>query len=185
MRKFLLVTLVALGFNANAQTPDSTRKIFAPVDIYHGVTAGASASNIVGIHAGYYLDLHMRKYLYLFTKYNIHYYKYNAYDDRRQFTLTPSFCFAFRLNGDSKRWNYFPYIGTSLNLASYYTGNWIYPGNRSSYFDINMTPSLMAGFEVKYRLKDKYNIGLGAEIDTYEGRMRVFVKFGCNRQYKK
>jgi len=185
--KKLITCLLVFVFVAqlNAQTPESTKKVFEPMDIYHGVTTGITANN-PGSHAGYYLDLHMRKRLWLFTKYNIHYYTYGIIaDDRTAIALAPSVCFAFRLNGEDKRWNYFPYLGTAINLATYSRGNWLYQNNsHSSSFDINLVPTLMAGFEAKCRLKDKYNLGLGVEVDSYNGDVRGFVKFGWNRQYK-
>ncbi len=184
MKKILLLIAIVSGLSANAQMPDSTRKTFAPVDIYHGIGLGYN----VGFSAAdvsYFLDLHMRKRLYLFTRHAINIMSFIDEPRDWEYGLYSTVSFAFRLNGEDKKWQYFPYIGSGLVLGRYYTDN-SYSGNsyqRQRIFETGFFPIINFGVEVKCKLKNNRHIGFGINVSSYPGPV-AFFNYGWNRAYK-
>lgn len=183
MKKPLLCLLCLVWFSANAQTDSIKPKApFAEgVDIYHGIYASYSTYDIPAL--GYNLDLHMRKRLYLFTKYLLvaspeSYYTLanNGYN----LMLNTYFNFAFRFNKPGARFNYFPYVGFMLPVLYYSSGY-----NTTNNFGVfGHSPGLSLGGEVKCRLNNKRTLGFGIDASSYHG-FSLFFKYNWNKQYKR
>lgn len=190
MKKLIICLLAGVCcLGAKAQTPESTKKEFTKADIYHGIILGTNRPEYQNF-IGYHLDMHMRKRLWLFTDYSLFVTRIHNNQPSRTywgFELYTSTRFAFRLNKENARVNYYPYVGFTFSpfIVEHYSQSWANPYNVSNtVFNLQPSAALTAGIEIKIRLNQKFSLGVGLGAETNRGFIGA-LKFGWNRQYKK
>ncbi len=201
MKKFLLVMLVALGLNANAQTPN----------IMHGINAGIASNTYlydyysakqklpIAPALGYYLDVNLRGRTWLFTQFNLEWQRTTYTGMLPYYTVKENFVdlnipvrFGFRLGKKDAKFTFFPTVGTGFYVPIFNTYKTVYPNNSSKnnsdsyWFDdyVPVYPLLNVGFEAKWNFSPKYNLALGFNSDYITAHNTVYLKFGWNRYTK-
>lgn len=211
MKKILFSLFALLVFTfSKAQTPDIYHGVNAAVnnnlylyDYYYG-----NGNNItISPSAGYFLDVHMRGRTWLFMQFNAvwtHKKETNTYTywnppyEQITYTDTDNFLdinipirFAFRLGKEDGKFTFFPTAGFGVYLPMLYASKRVsskygtssdveYAGE----YDVPFYPLLNIGFEAKWRINEKHNMGFGFNSDYLLAQNSIYVKFGWNKYPK-
>lgn len=189
--------------------PDSLKKdSLKNISLIHGIGAGLGHNPYLytvkpGPSIGYFVDINLRGRTWLFIGFNFEYYRvryrgtstsffgqpYTYKTNHSNLDLSIPVKFAFRTGKEGKAFNFYPTVGMGIYLPLLYRSSYFRDDVLSlrvaGYNDLNspLYPLLNIGFECRWQLKGRHNIGFGLN-SSFLFYNTFHLKFGWNK-YKK